>query len=445
MRVRCPECDARVKVPDDHDRPFIRCKSCNEKIPLDDVEPRKSPGKKASKSAAKSSNHPSFLAKYGFPLASVALVGLLAVVLLAGALFHEIPALIAFITGPLIALFAFIVACVLAKRDGHYIGFLDFLGLSEGLAILLLILFTGCYLSIFGLLWGLAILKSTFQKPKVYLPWLALYFMGFFIMLGIPIIHSFAKQAGMVIVPRPPDGGGPMVQGPKDRDTKRDRTDAAPKDVAPKDASKKDKEKAPEKLPPPPKVTGDETIDRALADLSDKDRAKIVPAAESLNKMTPNKHRAIVAQKLAEQLPTAPPYERRTLIRALGAWGTAAEVPMIIPQLNEKDAGVQNEALVALGKLKDARASAPIVRCLYDLTTRANAEGALRSIGPPAEKDVLTLFKQKDILLQHLAVRLLHDIGTQQSVPTLQVAARGPIELQDAAQQALKAIASRKK
>jgi HEAT repeat protein len=454
MRVRCPECDARVKVPEDHDRPFVRCTSCKEKIPIDvDDEPRKASTKRAGKSAAKASGTArsgKFLAQYGFPFGSIAVVGLIGLVLLAGALFHEVPAMIAFTIGPLVALFAFVMACVLARRDGHYIGFLDFLGISEGLAILLLILFAGCYISIFGLLWCIAILKSTIQKPKLYLPWLALYGMGLCIMIGIPIIHSFAKQAGLVIDTRRPVAVGPDVHAPRDKgasqdkqDVERDRKDALNKDQR-KDDAKKDKEEPPKKLPPP-KVTGDEAIDRALQDLSAADRKNFVPAAQALSKMAPNQHRAVVAQKLAEQLPKSEPGNRTPLLRALGVWGTANEVPALLLMLNEKDGNTKNETMQALGKLRDGRAAAPLVQCLHELSTQYHAEQALRSIGPPAEKEVLTLLNQNEIKLKVIAVRLLKDMGTQQSVPALQAASRGPIEIQDGARQALMAIAARTK
>jgi hypothetical protein len=452
MRVRCPECDARVKVPEDHDRPVIRCTSCKAKIPLDgDDEPSKASKKRAGRSAARAAGNAStgkFLATYGFPFGSLAIAGFLGLVLLAGALFHEVPAMIAFTVGPLIALFAFIMACVLARRDGHYIGFLDFLGISEGLAILLLILFAGCYVSIFGLLWCIAILKSTIQKPKVYLPWLALYGMGLCIMIGIPIIHSFAKQAGMVI-DRRPMVVGPDVHAPRDQAANRDKQAQGgdPKDDIKKDQAKdggKKVEEPPKKLPPP-KVTGDETIDRALEDLSAADRKNFVPAAQALSKMTPDKHRAVVAQKLAQELPKSTPGNRTPLLRALGVWGTPNEVPALMQMLSDKDVNTKNETMQALGKLRDGRAAALLVQCLYELSTQYHAEQALRAIGPPAEKEVLTLLNQNDIKLKVIAVRLLKDIGTQQSLPALQAATRGPIEIQDGAMQAIKAIAARTK
>ena len=137
---------------------------------------------------------------------------------------------------------------------------------------------------------------------------------------------------------------------------------------------------------------------------------------------------------------------RNPAIRALGAWATPKEVPVLIQLLSDKDTNTRNEALKILGKLQDARAVPAMVRCFVEFGTRSNAERALRDMGPIAEKEVLPLLRHKDFPVRVGAINILKDIGTQQSVPALQAAfGGGDIFVRDPARQALMAINARAK
>jgi HEAT repeat protein len=202
----------------------------------------------------------------------------------------------------------------------------------------------------------------------------------------------------------------------------------------------------PEPVPPAPPaaVTGDAKLDQLLADLASKQPGVARQAATQLAGTEPKEHRAAVAAKLAEQVQQADGFARTPLVKALGVWATANEVPALIALLSDKDINTRNEILKVIGKLKDERAAAPVARCLQNLATESNAERALKEMGPVAEKEVLALLTQPGGGGRQAAIRVLRDIGTQQSVPTLQAASQD-FFLQGQAREALAAIAARTK
>jgi HEAT repeats len=192
-------------------------------------------------------------------------------------------------------------------------------------------------------------------------------------------------------------------------------------------------------------VTGDRALDQALVDLQSKDHLRRRGAIALLANTPPNQHREAVAKKLAEIAPNNT-FERSDLVRLLGAWGTANEVPVLLQFLQDADPGARKEALKVISKFHDERATPALARCLKDPFMRNEAEQALREIGPAAETEVLALLGQQDPFLRQAVIRVLRDIGTQQSVPALQsVAAGNQIQLRRLAQDALNAIALRAK
>jgi hypothetical protein len=192
-----------------------------------------------------------------------------------------------------------------------------------------------------------------------------------------------------------------------------------------------------------PKVTGDTEIDRALADLG-ADFPAWQRATDKLSGMQPNQHRAVVAQKLAAQADSPDRSKRQAVLKALAVWATSSEVPVLIKALDDDLA--RHDVLNAIGKLKDERTLAPVMRCFVDPHSRGPAAKALRDMGPMAEKEVLAVLERKDpdFLFQD-AVDVLRDIGTQQSVPALQALAKKDGRLAQKAQAALNAIAARAK
>jgi hypothetical protein len=197
---------------------------------------------------------------------------------------------------------------------------------------------------------------------------------------------------------------------------------------------------------PPPRVTGDESIDRALADIGDKGTSKRNAGLESLAKMQANEqHRSTVAARIAALADVPETYTRQKAIEALGVWGTPKEVPVLIKALKDSDTYTRQLALKALPRFKDERSVAPMVECLRKLETKYWAGKTLREMGPLAEKEVAALLKEDDYDLRSDAIGILKDIGTQESVPALEGLLTDPkaAGVQPAAREALKTIKAR--
>jgi hypothetical protein len=175
---------------------------------------------------------------------------------------------------------------------------------------------------------------------------------------------------------------------------------------------------------PPPVVTGDPALDKLLADLGSDQWPTVNNAAQKLATMQPNDHQAAVAQQLAARIDHPNPLARTTLARALCVWGTAKEIPVFITILDDQDfQNIQrrHEVLKIIGKFKDERTIPALLKCLKNIHTRHQAQKALQEVGPVAEKDVLPLLQTDD--LRSPALKILKEIGTQQSVPALKAIA----------------------
>jgi HEAT repeat protein len=204
-------------------------------------------------------------------------------------------------------------------------------------------------------------------------------------------------------------------------------------------------EKANEPAAPPrepPATTGDPEMDRLLFDLEAVDWTIRKAALDRLIAMKPNQHRAVVARKLAEQLQLVEQWAREPFLRALGVWGTAEEVPLLIQWLDNPDTHTRNMTLDALAKLRDERAVKPIVNCFKEGSTRWHSEQALKALGPMAEKEVLALLEQPDRELWVPAIYVLAEIGTEQSLPTLREASKS-FEMKGVAEGAMMKIQKR--
>jgi HEAT repeat protein len=195
---------------------------------------------------------------------------------------------------------------------------------------------------------------------------------------------------------------------------------------------------------PAPRVTGDSELDRALADV-EAGWPAWQNGAGKLAGMQPNAHRAVVAQKLAAQADAADRNKRHAMLRALVVWATPNEVPVLIKALDDENVFARHDVLGAIGKFRDERTLAPVVRCFQEDPTRGPAAQALRDMGAMAEMEVLALLDIRDTgPLRRDVVNVLKDVGTQQSVPALQAVATGKDAIvARSAREALNAIAAR--
>jgi HEAT repeat protein len=168
-------------------------------------------------------------------------------------------------------------------------------------------------------------------------------------------------------------------------------------------------------------------------------------AVERLVTLKPNNQRAEVARKLVEMTEDPSPFIRRPAVAALGVWGSNDELPALHKALEHEDPFTRHEALKYVGRFRDPRSLAPLMRWFRDGLARGEAGQALRQMGSMAERDVLAILQEPDVFLKKAAIEVLEDIGTQASVPALQeAAAHGGIHLAGPAQKALAAIARRR-
>lgn len=307
--------------------------------------------------------------------------------------------------------FGFVKGCLRASREKCYVAFdyLDFLG---PLRWFIAVGFFGLYLCGYCALWMVAQIRCAIDKPKAFLPWLGVQVFGFaLIFLGM-IVAAISNQIWLKL--RPPTQPAPAMVfnsgNPPAQAQKKPEQEVNPQN--------------PEQKAEPPALTGDREMDQLLADLGGKNGGARDAAAKRLAARKPNQHRSIVAAKLAEVVPTSELWLRTPLIRALGVWGTAKEVPVLLDLLDDKDINTRNETLDALAKTRDERAVEPMIRCLAIFETTWHAEQALKAMGSVVEKNVLELLNQPNGKLRVPALRILEKIGTEQSIPTLEEASQ---------------------
>ncbi|MSU76813.1 MAG: hypothetical protein EXS16_01835 [Gemmataceae bacterium] len=182
------------------------------------------------------------------------------------------------------------------------------------------------------------------------------------------------------------------------------------------------KSEAPIEIPPTAKLTGDATLDRILARLVYTDprggpRGVLMELA-SMN--IDNTHRPVVAKKLAEFLQTADRTDRAETIRVLTRWATPAEIPVLIPILQDKEITNRIVVLRGIGRLQDKRSVIPVLECLSVAGLESEVVPTLINIGPVAEPELLGLLKGEDNALRISALRVLEHSGTPACYPALE-------------------------
>ena len=170
------------------------------------------------------------------------------------------------------------------------------------------------------------------------------------------------------------------------------------------------------------------------------DRADDMANLERLAHSIPDQRQEQIARELAERANSPDFFTRQAVIKAIAVWATPKELPVLINALNDDHPAIREAALKGIGRFRDERAVSPVLRCFEDFFTRGPAEKALIEMGPMAEKGVLALLGRQG--MNEAVVRVLGQIGTQQSVPALE-ALRDDFFLGKKAREALAAIAVR--
>ena len=189
---------------------------------------------------------------------------------------------------------------------------------------------------------------------------------------------------------------------------------------------------------------GDDSLNGILAEMDRGNDISAGFAAKRLVRIPVNpEQQQLVVTKLIRMTKSNDAFARRSAVEALGVWGTANEVPLVLEFLNNGDIFAQMAAMEALGKLRDERALEPLVRCLHEFRTRHDAERALKQFGPAAEPHLIPLLTSPDAFLPHTVAGILEVVGTNQSIPHLQAAARRGGLVSARAPAAIRAIQAR--
>ena len=176
-----------------------------------------------------------------------------------------------------------------------------------------------------------------------------------------------------------------------------------------------------------------------------KDPRRARQAALDLAKMQPDaKRRKEIADLLQNVLVTGGTIDKWSAAEALGIWGSAENVPVLMQQLDGNDVLLKHHVLVALGRLRDPRAVPKMIDAVASPPTRQKAIEGLRYFGAEAEDKLLQRLPNADWLAQRAICDLLKEIGTAKSLSQLNALAQnGSIHVRRNAQTAARAIRRR--
>jgi DNA-directed RNA polymerase subunit RPC12/RpoP len=175
--------------------------------------------------------------------------------------------------------------------------------------------------------------------------------------------------------------------------------------------------------PPAPKVSDDEIITKALADLkkSDTDWLPLFRLTQVTNTKL---RRDAVIPVLFRSTKAEDAIFRIKAMDALGVWAGPNEVPAIILFLDDNDLGFRHSALEALRRLHDPRV---IPKLVEKIGKWGPAEEALADFGDAAEQALLPFLKpETERFPQEWALRVIKKVGTEKSVPLLEVLTKLP-------------------
>jgi HEAT repeat protein len=113
--------------------------------------------------------------------------------------------------------------------------------------------------------------------------------------------------------------------------------------------------------------------------------------------------------------------------RAAKVWGTKENVAALLLQVADGNIFVKDQrhqAILALGEIKDERAVWPLAVRLGDVWDGAVATQALKTMGSAAEKELIAHLGDADPKARDCAWKGLIQVGSKQSLPSLEKAAR---------------------
>jgi hypothetical protein len=193
----------------------------------------------------------------------------------------------------------------------------------------------------------------------------------------------------------------------------------------------------------PPPTVAVPPFDQLVANLKGGDTRVRDDAVKKLADMTPvASRRAEVVRLLIPILAVRDYFQGQNALEALKAWATRDDVPELLPVLKSESDRARDSAIILLGKLKDPRSAAPLVKMLESERDRSRAVEVLRKFGPDCEIPVQGCLIHKQPQIRRDACEILRSSGTVKSLGALQPLLRDP-ECQTAAKAAIEEIKRR--
>jgi HEAT repeat protein len=194
------------------------------------------------------------------------------------------------------------------------------------------------------------------------------------------------------------------------------------------------------------KTRDDALVDQTLLDLKADEPKRRFAAASWVEQRDLKAPRRAELAKAVEPLVTEREADVfRPAIKALRKLGTADNIPAFKAFLQSGIPYDRRDIYHFLGKTKDARAAALLVREL-DARDGGVAREALKACGPAAEGVVCQLLQSNERQARLTAVNVLQTIGTKASVPSLEKAKSDQDRrVQEGAKKALRLIAQRQR
>ena len=159
-------------------------------------------------------------------------------------------------------------------------------------------------------------------------------------------------------------------------------------------------------------------LDKITADFAKNGRSYDIRKLSQMQ-VVPEKRKDVIAL-LKKALVSSRSYESRTVIEAIGIWGTKDEVPMLLKLLNSGESLNQKAAGEALATIGDEAAAKPLIDKLQKASSKFTWIRILEKLGPAGEKEVLKMLASSDLKTIETAAEILEKIGGKASVKPLQ-------------------------
>jgi HEAT repeat protein len=157
---------------------------------------------------------------------------------------------------------------------------------------------------------------------------------------------------------------------------------------------------------------------RLLRELRSADSHQVQTAANTLAKRLVDDRPAEVAKALAMLLRQPDEWIQGAAAKALEVWATPEVENNLIAATKSDNLWVRNSCILALGKIKSAKAAQAVAAQMH--RSRGEAANALKAMGPIAEDATLGCLKDRDFWVQRETCNVLAEIGGAKSEKALQ-------------------------